>query len=563
MRRDFRLFLYLVWKSGYIPGDPDPTPIQYDIARYLQHGPKRCVIEAFRGVGKSWITSAFVCWLLYCNPQLNILVVSASKQRADSFSTFTLRLITEMPLLAHLIPRDGQRCSKIEFDVAPAKASHSASVRSAGITGQITGSRADVIIGDDVEVPHNSATEALRDKLAEAVKEFDSIIKPLFTARIIFLGTPQTEQSIYNLLPERGYDIRIWPARYPDNATRMRHGERLAPLLIERLERHPTLSGKPTDPKRFDDADLDNRALSLGRSTFALQFMLDATLSDADRYPLKLSDLVVMDLDHSKGPADLAWSNGPEQTHKDLPNVGFNGDRFYRPIFVSSDWVKYDEIIMTIDPSGRGGDETGYAVLASLFGRLYLLDVGAVAGGYSPETLQAISMVAKRFGVHGVVVEPNFGDGMFNQLLRPVLSKIHACNLEEAEWSRTQKEQRIIDTLEPVMNQHRLVVDRKLIERDFKSTEERPTDEQNRFRFFYQLTHITRDRGSLHKDDRLDAVALAVRYYLDKMDRDAQESANRHREELLLQELRGFEEAVFQGGVMIDWGQGGGVVTIF
>ena len=145
---DFRAFLYVVWKHLALP---DPTPLQYDIANYLQTGPKRKIIQAFRGVGKSWITSAYTLWRLYWNPQLNILVVSASKERADAFSTFTMRLISEMDLLAPLMPdfARGQRSSKIAFDVGPARASHAPSVKSAGIFGQITGSRADIIIADD------------------------------------------------------------------------------------------------------------------------------------------------------------------------------------------------------------------------------------------------------------------------------------------------------------------------------------------------------------------------------------------------------------------------------
>ena len=115
--QNFKNFLYLCWKHLNLP---EPTPIQYDIADYLQSDDKRLVIEAFRGVGKSWITSAFVCHQLLLNPNRNILVVSASKTRADDFSTFTQRLISEMPLLQHLQPRDNQRHSKVSFDVAPA-----------------------------------------------------------------------------------------------------------------------------------------------------------------------------------------------------------------------------------------------------------------------------------------------------------------------------------------------------------------------------------------------------------------------------------------------------------
>ena len=201
--KDFKNFLWATWNHLNLP---DPTPVQYDIADYLQNGGQRMVIEAFRGVGKSWITSAYVCHQLLLNPQLNILVVSASKTRSDDFSTFTLRIIHEMPLLHHLIPREGQRMSKISFDVSPAKAAHAPSVKSVGVTGQLTGSRADYIIADDVESANNSQTQVMRDKLSETVKEFEAIIKP--GGRIVFLGTPQTEMSIYNTLEE--VDQFIW-----------------------------------------------------------------------------------------------------------------------------------------------------------------------------------------------------------------------------------------------------------------------------------------------------------------------------------------------------------------
>ncbi len=230
--KNFKNFLYLCWKHLNLP---EPTPIQYDIADYLQSSDKRLVIEAFRGVGKSWITSAFVCHQLLLNPQRNILVVSASKSRADDFSTFTQRLIGEMPLLSHLIPRDNQRHSKISFDVAPALASHAPSVKSMGITGQLTGSRADLIIADDVESANNSQTQLMRDRLGETVKEFDAIIKPE-VGRIIFLGTPQTEMSLYNDLEERGFKTRIWTALYPDKKQRIGYGHKLSDIIVDTKE---------------------------------------------------------------------------------------------------------------------------------------------------------------------------------------------------------------------------------------------------------------------------------------------------------------------------------------
>ena len=126
-----------------------------------------------------------------------------------------------MPILKHLVPKDNQRHSKVSFDVAPARASHAPSVKSMGITGQLTGSRADLIIADDVESANNSQTQLMRDRLSETVKEFDAIIKPE-VGRIIFLGTPQTEMSLYNSLEERGFKTKIWTALYPNKSTKNR-----------------------------------------------------------------------------------------------------------------------------------------------------------------------------------------------------------------------------------------------------------------------------------------------------------------------------------------------------
>jgi len=259
--KDFKNFLYVCWKHLNLP---HPTPVQYDMADYIQDATlRRLVVQAFRGAGKSWITSAFVCHQLLLDPQKNILVVSASKTRADDFSTFTLRLIHEIPILAHLKPRDGQRMSKISFDVGTAQASHAPSVKSMGITGQLTGSRADIIIADDIESANNSQTQLMRDKLSETVKEFESIVKP--GGRILFLGTPQTEMSVYNQLDERGYKTRIWCARYPDDKQKVAYSHRLAPIIGE----SDGEAGSPTDPKRFDKDDLLERELSYGKSGFA------------------------------------------------------------------------------------------------------------------------------------------------------------------------------------------------------------------------------------------------------------------------------------------------------
>lgn len=530
IKDDFRNFLAIVWEHLRLPA---PTPVQYDIARYLQYGPKRCVIEAFRGVGKSFVTSAFVLWQLHRNPQLKILVVSASKERSDQFVRFTRSLIDEMPMLQYLKPDKsrGQRDSVVSFDVSLASPDQSPSVKAVGITGQITGSRADIIIADDVEVMNNSLTQMMRDQLAERIKEFESVLKPLDDARIIGLGTPQTEMSIYNLLPDRGYETRIWTARIPDNVEV--YGDRLAPFVMKMIE-GGAKAGDLVDPRRFDDENLRQRELSLGRSTFALQFMLNTSLSDAERFPLKLSDLIVHPLDPRSVPTKWTWASGKDQVIDHLACVGLTGDRYHRPMMYSREMIDYTGCVMSVDPSGRGNDETAYAVVKIALGNLYLVASGGFTDGYSDATMTSLAQIAKRHGVNDVIVESNFSDGLFTNHLKSFLTRIHPCHVEEVRHS-TQKERRICDTLEPIFNSHRLIVCESVITNDLKSCCDEPSRQ-----LMYQISRITRDRGSLAHDDRIDALSIAVSFWAEQMARNRDKAAQDHSAGLLEKELREF-----------------------
>ena len=532
--KDFRNFMFIVWKHLNLP---DPTPVQYDMADYIQNCPRRAIIEAFRGVGKSYITAAFVVHQLLLDPQKKFMVVSASKQRADDFSTFTQRLILELPICQHLIATSEQRWSKIAFDVRPALASGSPSVKSVGITGQLTGSRADIIIADDIEVPNNSMTQMMREKLSEAVKEFDAVLKP--EGKILYLGTPQCEMSLYNTLTERGYQMRVWTARYPSvEYAEKAYGQRLAPTLWDAMASAKSpLDGQPVDPMRFDDDDLLERELSYGRSGFALQFMLDTSLSDTDRYPLKLSDLMVMSIDKDKAPEKLVY--GVMKEIKELPNVGLSGDKFFAPEALLGSYVDYDGSVLVIDPSGRGQDETAYAVVKMLNGYLYVAACGGIKGGYSEQTLTKLANIAKDHKVNMLLIESNFGDGMFTELIKPVLKKIYPVTTEEVRHSK-QKELRIIDTLEPVLNQHKLIIDPKVIQEDFDSVQHHPTEKAQKYMLTYQLTRVTKERGSLAHDDRLDALAMGVAYWVEQMAADVDMEMRERKEQALLDELDKF-----------------------
>ena len=518
---------------------PDPTPVQLEIAEYLQHGERRKIIQGFRGVGKSWITSTYVVWRLRMNPQLKFLVVSASKDRADNFSTFTMRLINEMPLLSPLIPQDHQRNSKISFDVAPSSADHAPSVKSQGVLGQMAGSRADEVIADDCEVPNNSFTQPMRDKLAESVKEFDAILKP--GGKITFLGTPQVENSLYLTLEERGYTTRIWTARYPEYKNN--YGDRLAPRLQRNLAEGTVKPRDPVDPERFSDIDLMEREASYGRSGFNLQFMLDTTLSDQDRYPLKINDLVISSVNQEYAPEKVIWSNSPEYALTDLPCVGFNGDRFYRPAQEFGDFIEYTGSVMFVDPSGKGKDQTAISCVKMLNGNLYVTECLGLSGGYSDRVLERISKIARDNKINTIIVEQNFGGGMFAELLKPFLMRYHPCELKDVRNTKT-KELRIIDTLEPVMNSHRLIIDRKVIEKDFRSNSNEPPERRLKLQLVYQLSRISRHRGSLVHDDLVDSLAGAVAYWTEYMAQDEDKNIRNRKDQLLMTHLQNWGSAL-------------------
>jgi hypothetical protein len=548
VKEDFRLFVILIWR--HLLG-VDPAPIMLDMAYWLQHGPDRSIIMAFRGFSKSWITGAYALWRLWRNPQHKVMVVSGSLTRAIATTNWCLALINEMPLLASLKPRPEQRQSSKAFDVGPATPSQSPSFFALGIGGQAAGWRADLIIPDDVETQQNSITVTMREKNREAVKEFDSIILP--GGQVKYLGTPHDEDSLYNQLEKAGYTTRIWPALFPTSEQLKKYGHRIAPYITRMMAKlGPSCVGKSVMPSRFTDEDLAKRRLSIGNSEFQLQFMLDTSLSDRDKYPLKLAELMVLKLDPRKAPESLAWTGEPHNRIPELPVMGFEGDHYHRAV-VPSDvtYSRYTKVIGAIDSSGRGSNEAALVILGELYGNLFWLHLDAHKAGYDPATLLAFAKALVRFNANEVHIESNFGDGMFAQLFRPVL---------EAEWAKENerrrkakragakvdsddggtevvevrasnqmnKERRILAILEPVTQSHRLVVNRDVIEWDFSSLEQiEGSETRHKYAWGYQFTHLTREKDSLLEDDRLDALAIGVAAFGDIIGVDPELMARR------------------------------------
>ena len=528
LQGDFKLFLTALWEQLDLP---PPTRAQFAIADYLQHGPKRLQIQAFRGVGKSWITGAFVLWTLFKDKEKKIMIISASKERADNMSIFLQKLIIETPWLSHLQPKsDEARWSRISFDVACSP--HQApSVKSVGITGQLTGSRADLMVLDDVEVPGNSMTELMREKLLQLCTEAESILTPKTDSRICYLGTPQTTFTVYRKLAERNYRPFVWPSRYPRKDKLSKYEGLLAPQIQEDLD-NGVDEWDVTDPDRFSNDDLIEREAAMGRSNYLLQFQLDTSLSDSEKFPLKMADLIVTSVNPKSAPDRIVWCSDPQNVIKDLPTVGLPGDYFYSPMQLQGEWTDYSETICSVDPSGRGTDETSAAFISQKNGFLFLHEMRAYRDGYSDNTLLNILRGCRKYNVTKLVIETNFGDGIVAELFKKHLQQTGlGIDIEEVR-ANVRKEDRIIDSLEPVLNQHRLVIDRGVIEWDYGSNMEEAPELRLMYMLFYQMSRMCREKGAVKHDDRVDCLAQGVKYFTDALSISAHEAIKtRKREE--------------------------------
>jgi hypothetical protein len=501
------------------------TDIQEDIARFLADGPDYLMVMAQRGEAKTTITALFAVWSLIHDPTTRILIFSAGGKQASEISTLIVRMIMFMPELECMRPdtTNGDRSSVEHFDVhyTLKGVDKSPSVKCLGITANSQGSRADILIADDVESSKNSATPVQREQLMHLTRDFSSVTtgNEDNPPRIIWLGTPQTGDSIYNSLPGRGVQVRIWPGRYPTPDQMKNYGDMLAPLITRRLRAKPDLAtgggimgdqGKPTDPQLFNENKLQAKELDQGTAYFQLQHMLNTRLADGDRYPLKATDLTLLQV---KDRAPLTVVRGMLPSHLVIRQVAGSSYQVKTPHETSQDTAKFAGILAYVDPAGGGAnaDETGYAIIGYLNGTLYLLEVGGLPGGYSQENLTELARRLANWKPNRVVIEKNMGFGAFAAVFTPILAKVHECSILE-DYVTGQKETRIIGTIEPVLSAGRLVITDHAIHQDHADSLRYPAKLQSIYSFMFQMTRITKDRGCLVHDDRVDAVEGAVRF---------------------------------------------------
>lgn len=507
------------------------TEIQKDIAAFLEFGPKDLMVQAQRGQAKSTITAIFAVWSLMHHPKYRILIVSAGGKQANEISTLICRIILNMPILECLRPdrQAGDRVSVEAFDIhySLKGIDKSPSVACTGITGNLQGKRADILIADDVESAKNSRTAMMRELLLGLIRDFPSICQ---NGRIIYLGTPQTDSSVYNTLPQAGFTTRIWPGRYPTPDQIDHYGDMLAPLIRSRLEQDYTLGtgggmdgkqGVPIDPALLGEETLTLKERKQGQAYFQLQHMLCTKLSDEMRYPLKPANIVVMRLGE-RLPVNFVRGMSAEYLRQ--YQVGSVRFHLSAPQYVSSETALPAGRVMRIDPAGGGknGDETAYAIVEQLGGNIYVRAVGAVPGGYDEHNLKALANIAARWQPSCIDVEKNLGHGAFTQVLLPILRAAGVMCKVQDTFESGQKEVRIVEAMEPIMGRGSLVFDESVLQEDWPSTSHHPADKRQLFTLMFQLTKLTRDRGALVKDDRLDALAGGIAHWIGALGQDAQ-----------------------------------------
>ena len=518
--------------SELIRGNPDLNRVQADILKWLFGGPKYRMVQAQRGQAKTTLTAIYAVFRLIHEPHLRVLIFSAGGKMSKEIASFVIQILNGLDFLWVLCAdkNAGDRESVEGYDVhwLFKGVEKSPSIKCMGVDTNAQGSRADVLIADDIESMKNSRTVVTREMLEDLTKEFESICAE---GDIIYLGTPQSVESIYNNLVARGYEIRIWPGRYPTEKEEDTYGTNLAPMIKSDMILDPTLrygagidgdAGKPTCPEMFTETLLLEKEISQGKAKFLLQYMLNTTLSDSDRFPLKLSNLIVAEFSNDLGPVLPIWSNDARNAYKSASC----GSKFKmtRAVDHAYEMRPWDQTIMYIDPAGGGknADEMAYAIIKLIGAYVYIADVGGVPGGYEEDKLLKLVRVAKNNSAHIVCIEKNFGNGAHANMMKPLFAREKWPVQIEEIYETGQKELRIIDTLEPLLTSHRLVISPSCIEADAASVGVYGIEVQLTYRLLHQMQMISRDRNCLRHDDRLDALAGAINWIVARLDFDTQ-----------------------------------------
>lgn len=501
--------------------------VNYDMLERLQHGefPKGWVGN--RGIGKSsFLNEILTAWRKYGRPDTCTLIVSKDKPTAKRFINGIKQRIKRYPWLKHLDAekKKGYRWSDDELDVAPCSPIRQPSIASVATKGVTESNRCHFAIADDCETKQNTITPTARNNLEEFFSELMNLASwdpgseyggGDGSGVFHWIGTYRHDfDSVYTRRAKKGDDVTAYPILVPGPGEIVPF---MSPAIREKIE-----SGE-LGPGEIVAADVitPQRVAKLkreGNRVFKREHMLIPDASGSDKFPLRLDHTIVFPIDREMAPTRIAYGHTAGNNSTLIEGIdlaGFDGDRFYGPAWVSEEREPYHRCVMSIDPAGAGVDLTGYAIAMSYSAKIHTPVVGGMGGKNQPcddQMLVKLVKIARNWGVSLIRIEMDWGGDPTLNMLRAVVDQLSvqpgkddqfvdgwSCQVEGFSAGRTlNKEQRILQVLEPLFASHRLVID--------------PAVAKNT-RWQQQVTRLNSEKGALSQfgDDIVEAWAEAIR----------------------------------------------------
>ena len=453
----FRQYLWLWNKAqGYT------TPaLHLEIASWLEEawhrGDERLLLMVFRDAGKSTLVGLFCTWLLTIDPNLRILVVAAEQNLATKMVRNVRGVIERHPVARSLLEPVAGAWAADALTIRRPRELRDPSMLARGIGANLTGTRADVVISDDVEVPNTVDTATKRDELRRRMAELSFILVPGGVQ--LCIGTPHAHDTIYADPEGRDEEHRPFLADY----------RRLVrPILDER--------GHSRWPERFPLEKIRDLEREVGPLRFKAQMMLQPV------------DMREIRLD----PARLVPFTAEIEVTSANRRRGLALDG--RPLKTVNCWW---------DPafgSAQGDGSVVAVVFCDVHGTYWCTDVVylrhdpniAEQVDEATQLCRQVIAVARRHHCPAITLETN-GIGRFlPNLLRKTVHALHVPLAVREHTATRNKDQRIVEAFDPVLAARSLKVHSRVLET-------RLVEEMRDFQ-----------PGGRNRDDGLDAVASAI-----------------------------------------------------
>lgn len=510
--KDFRVFLTVLWKEmGMVP-----TKVQLLFADALQKSSHRTLaMLGYRGFAKTYILCAFCMWKLYWDPNLQISFWGSSQESAADSTKLMLSWLREIPWLQHMFPDSEQDQSGLSFDIRGRGVFRGSSVTARGITGTVTGTRADILVIDDPETSANGDTLKKRASIDRAMDEARYVIKD--GGRIYVLGTVHFDDSLYTRLMAKGYKTYLFPMAVPSAETQKLCWPYYLPPLRKAMESLP--EGTPLD--RFSVSEIELKRQN-GLLSFERQCLVNPFRTQLSNKTLDMRKIIIFPADTEKLPIRFFHGANDEYLAKDAMDTSSASivDKLYAPYKWDDQMKPYDYKIAYIDPAGGGKDETALSIVGVSSGYAVLFHCQGFVGGASEDNLSSILEACLRYKVNEICIESNFGQEMFAQLLRAHYQRgwvrfanerdgLIPISTNRVSTNKTKME-RIVSALDPVINFGRLIITPDALSVDFNSALVHESENRMGYRLSYQLSYCSDQANVMEHDDRIDSLAAAI-----------------------------------------------------